>query len=93
MQQYKESVRSEVVGQFCPRRTICYVGASKYVKSSDDGRRHALQLHGHHGILLRGPVFSIFWCFAQWRKIVENCWFVYRVFFFFFFSRRWQRDG
>ena len=41
------------------------------MKSSDDGRRHALQLHGHHGILLRGPVFSIFWCFAQWRKIVR----------------------
>ena len=60
MQQYKESVRSEVIGQFCPRRTICYVGASKYVKSTDDGRRLAVQLFSHHGILLRGPVFSIF---------------------------------
>ena len=82
MQQYKESVRSEVVGQFCPRRTICYVGASKYVKSTDDGRRLALQLFSHHGILLRGPVFSIFWCCAQWRELVESFWFVHRVFFF-----------
>ena len=44
MQQDKEPVRSEVIGQFCPRRTICYVGASEYAKSTDDGRRLALQL-------------------------------------------------
>ena len=52
------------------------------MKSSDDGRRLALQLHGHHGILLRGPVFSIFWCFAQWRKVESYC-FVHMFFFFF----------
>ena len=82
MQQDKEPVRSEVIGQFCLRRTIYYVGASEYVKSTDDGRRLALQLFSHHGILLRGPVFSIFRCCAQWRKIVESFCFVHRVFFF-----------
>ena len=82
MQKDKEPVRSEVIGQFCLRRTICYVGASEYAKSTDDGRRLALQLFSHHGILLRGPVFSIFRCCAQWRKIVESFCFVHRVFFF-----------
>ena len=47
-------------GSFCLRRTICDVGASEYAKSTDDGRRLALQLFSHHGILLRGPVFSFF---------------------------------
>ena len=74
MQQYKESVRSEVIGQFCPRRTICYVGARKCVKSSDDGRRLALQLFGHHGILLRGPVFSIFLVLRTVAEISGEFW-------------------
>ena len=90
MQQYKESVRSEVIGQFCPRRTICYVGASKYVKSTDDGRRLALQLFSHHGILLRGPVFSIFLVLRTVAGMSGE--FLVRP-SGLFFSRRWQRDG
>ena len=82
---------SRTKNQFVRKLSGSFVYAEPYVTSApvntrnqpDDGRRLALQLFSHHGILLRGPVFSIFWCCAQWRKIVESFCFVHRVFFFF----------